>query len=92
MSISDTSSAAREVQLRIHRAMSGEPRILIAIEMSEFARDLTKAGIRERHPEWEAWRVDLEYFRIVFLPNPVPAGLESALRSAELSRVYPRAI
>lgn len=88
MAISDTSPEAAEVQLRIYRAMSGEQKILIALEMSEFARELAKARIREDHPDWEKWQVDLEWFRIVFSPEPVPAGLEKFLRSGD----HPRAI
>lgn len=32
--------------------MSGEQRILLAFEMSLFARELAKEGIRWEHPEW----------------------------------------
>ena len=60
MAISDTSPEARELQLQIHRSMSGEQKILIALEMSEFAREIAKAGIRQDHPDWEEWQVDLE--------------------------------
>ena len=48
----DTSPAAQAVQLEILRAMSGEQRILLAFEMSLFARELAKEGIRREHPEW----------------------------------------
>src|ERR1700690_3027088 len=48
----DTSSAAQAVQLRIQRAMTGEQRLLMAFEMSLFARELAKEGIRREHPEW----------------------------------------
>jgi hypothetical protein len=44
--ITDTSPAARTVQVEILRAMSGEQRILLAFEMSLFARELAKGGIR----------------------------------------------
>lgn len=82
MSLKDTSSEVLDIQLRIIRRMSGEQRILVALEMSEFARELPKAGIRRRHPDWEEWRVNLEWFRVVFWPAELPAGLENALRSA----------
>jgi len=48
----DTSPAAQAVQLELLRAMSGEQRILLAFEMSLFARELAKEGIRREHPEW----------------------------------------
>ena len=72
MSISDTSDSAREVQLRVQRAMTGEERLLLAFEMSLFARDLASAGIRRQHPDWEETRVARELLRFAFLPNPLP--------------------
>ena len=82
MCFSDTSSAIRDKRLRILRDLSGEQRILLAFEMSEFAKELATAGIRRRHPDWEEWRINLEWCRIVFWPDPLPAGLANALRSA----------
>jgi Rv0078B-related antitoxin len=81
MAISDTSPEAREIQLQIYRSMSGAQKIRLAREMSEVAREFAKARIRTEHPDWETSQVDLEWYRIIFLPNPVPAGLEDALRS-----------
>ena len=75
MSITDTSRAAREVQLQVQRAMSGEQRLLLAFEMSLFARDLAGERIRCEHPEWEESRVARELLRIAFLPAPLPARL-----------------
>jgi hypothetical protein len=49
--VTDTSAAARAVQLNIHRSMSGEQRILLAYEMSMFARELNRARLRREHPE-----------------------------------------
>jgi hypothetical protein len=40
----ETSPAAQAVQLEIRRAMSGEERILLAFEMSLFARELAREG------------------------------------------------
>jgi len=70
--ISDTDPAAREVQLKVLRAMSGEQRLLLAIEMSEFARELSRAGIRQQHPEWSEKEVIRELLRRAFFPAPLP--------------------
>ncbi len=75
MLMSDTSAAARSVQLRAQRRMSGEQRLLTALEMSLFARELTKAGIRHEHPDWEECAVSREWLRLSFLPHALPAGL-----------------
>ncbi len=76
MAISDTSPEAREIQLQIHRSMSGEQRVLLALEMSLFARDLARERIRSEHPDWDKWQVERELLRIAFLPKPLPAGLK----------------
>lgn len=75
MSITDTTDSAQEVQLRVQRAMSGEQRLLLAFEMSLFARDLAKERIRLEHPEWKESDVTRELLRLAFLPSPLPARL-----------------
>jgi hypothetical protein len=75
MSFNDTTPSAQAVQLQIQRAMSGEQRLLLALEMSLFVRELTKQGIRAEHPEWSETEVAHELARLVFLPEPVPARL-----------------
>ncbi len=75
MSITDTSREAGEVQLKVQRAMSGEQRILLAFEMSMFARELAASRIRLDHPEWNEAQVDRELLRLAFLPDPLPARL-----------------
>lgn len=75
MAISDTSPEARKLQLQIHRSMSGEQRIIIALEMSLFARDLAREQIRSQHPDWNEWQIQRELLRIAFLPKPLPVGL-----------------
>lgn len=72
MSITDTSDAARDVQLQVHRAMTGEQRILLAFEMSLFARDLALAGIQREHPDWDEANTARELLRLAFLPEPLP--------------------
>lgn len=75
MGISDTSPEAAEMQLEIFRRMTGEQRLRRALELSDFARELSLARIRSEHPEWSEWEVKRELLRITFLPNPLPAGL-----------------
>lgn len=75
VSMSDTTHAAQEVQFQVQHRMSGEQRLLMAFEMSLFARDLARAGIRRDHPEWDDAHVARELLRLAFLPNPLPARL-----------------
>ena len=71
----DTSPTAQAVQLNVLRAMSGEQRILLAFEMSLFARELAKEGIRRDHPEWPETRVARELLRLAFFPSPIPSWI-----------------
>ena len=75
MPISDTSPSAQAVQLEIQRGMRGEQRLLLALEMSLFARELAKERIRREHPEWSEAQIARELVRLAFLPAPVPAQL-----------------
>jgi len=74
MTIRDTSPEAEARQVKILRAMSGEQRIIVAYDMSMFARELMKEGIRRDHPEWTERQVSREVLRLAFLPAPLPAG------------------
>jgi Rv0078B-related antitoxin len=51
--------------------MSGEQRLLIALEMSLFARELTSARIRQEHPQWSEAQVAGEILRLAFLRFPL---------------------
>jgi len=75
VALSDTSPVAEALQLQIQSSMSGEQRLLLAFEMSMFARELAKAGIRRDHPEWTEAQIARELLRLAFLPAPLPAGL-----------------
>jgi hypothetical protein len=75
MAMSDTTPKAREIQEQIVRNMTGEQRLLLAWDISMFARELARAGIRDAHPEWSAAQVARELLRLAFLPAPLPAGL-----------------
>jgi hypothetical protein len=72
MPLTDTSLAAQTVQFRIQRSMSGEQRLLLAFDMSMFARELNRERIRREHPNWPEGQVDRELLRLAFLPAPLP--------------------
>jgi hypothetical protein len=76
MRMTDTTPAARAALLEIERATTGEQRLLMAFEMSQFARDLAEAGIRHQHPAWTDSQVARELLRFAFLPDPLPPGLQ----------------
>jgi hypothetical protein len=71
--LTDTSPAARSVQLQVQRAMTGEQRLLMAFEMSMFARELSRERIRRNHPEWTETQIARELIRLAFLPATMPA-------------------
>ena len=71
----DTSPEAARVQLEILRNMTGEQRVQIAVDMTNFMRRMTMSRIRAEHPEWTDWQVKRELLRIAFLPDPLPPGL-----------------
>jgi hypothetical protein len=73
--ITDTSAKAQAVQVQIHRAMTEEQRLLLALDMSLFSRALAKARIRQEHPEWTEVEVTRELLRLAFLPQPLPEKL-----------------
>ena len=72
MPITDTSPEAQAIQLDIYKKMSGEQRLILALEMSVFVRDLAKVRIRKEHPEWPESEVTREILRMAFFPGPIP--------------------
>jgi len=52
--------------------MSGEQRLLLAFEMSLFARELSRERIRRDHPEWPETQIARELLRLAFFPAPLP--------------------
>jgi hypothetical protein len=75
MALSDTSPEIEAMQSRIHERMTGEQRLLMALEMSYFAHELAKQGLRDAHPDWPEERVRREFLRSLFPPGTAPAGL-----------------
>lgn len=75
MPISDTTPEAQAIQDEILRNMTGKQRLLLAFEMTMFARDLARVRIRKDHPDWPETRVTRELLRLAFLPEPLPPAL-----------------
>jgi hypothetical protein len=67
---------AKAMQREILRRMTGAQRLTIALEMTDLAREFTRAGIRARHPEWSERQVSRELLRIAFLPGRLSEGLQ----------------
>ena len=74
MHVTDTTPQARALQSRIQRGMTEEQRLLMALEMSLFARELARAGIQQEHPDWPQAQIARELLRLAFFPAPLPAG------------------
>ena len=55
----DTTTEAHSAQLAIWRRLGPEERSRLAVRMSEGAREVTRAGIRKRHPNYSAEQVRL---------------------------------
>ena len=55
--------------------MTGEQRLQLAFEMSDFARELSAQRIREEHPDWPPSLITRELIRIALTPAPLPTRL-----------------
>jgi hypothetical protein len=72
--VTDTSPAAQSLQLENYRSMTGEQRLILAFEMSEFGRELNRARLRRECPDWQEEQIARELLRLAFLPAPLPRG------------------
>ena len=72
----DTTPEAWAVRLAVLRRLTGPQRVEIAIEMSEFVRELALAGLRREHPDWSEKELLLElmrhWYRGCSLPDTLP--------------------
>lgn len=62
----DTSAKAAAIQDRLHDAMGPEGRLLLALRMSDLAREFAKAGVRDRHPQFTDGEVLRELTKIFY--------------------------
>jgi hypothetical protein len=65
MKARDTSAPAEAAQLAAYRRMSGEQRVAIASNLSEDVREIARAGIRARHPNYDEEQVRFALFRML---------------------------
>jgi Rv0078B-related antitoxin len=69
----DTKPEIAAMQLQIRRAMTPEQRFRLALEISNYCREIRRAGIKRDHPDWSEKQVMIELFRLAFFPDPLPA-------------------
>jgi hypothetical protein len=62
----DTSSSAAQLQDEIHRRFTPAERLRMAFEMSEFARSLSRAGLRNRRPDLSEAELDEEMLHLLY--------------------------
>lgn len=65
MKPADTSTAAHAAQIARYRRMSGSQRVELAVQMSEDAREIARAGIQARHPTYTAADVECALRRLI---------------------------
>jgi hypothetical protein len=73
--MSDTSPEIQAIQDEIHRRMTGEQRLNLAVEMSEMTRRIALARLRSEHPDWTEWELKRELLRYAFGTDPLPPPL-----------------
>lgn len=66
MSPLDTTPEAYAVLLAIWRRMGPSGRHALVARMSEDLRELSRSGIRQRHPSWSESEVELELRRLMW--------------------------
>ena len=60
----DTSAEAAAVQIETYRRMTPAARLRVALELTELSRQLLAAGVRRRHPEYDAGQIRLATIRL----------------------------
>jgi hypothetical protein len=61
----DTDPEAHALQIELMRGLGGPGRVELLISMSEQAREVSRAGIRARHPEYSEEQVHLALARLI---------------------------
>ncbi len=53
-----TAATALDKQIERYRAMTGEQRLAVALELHEMSCDIAREGIRRQHPDAESAEVE----------------------------------
>ena len=61
--------------------MSRTQRILLALAISDCAREFTKENIRRDQPAWSETEVFHEWLKVAFSPEPIPRWIDERPRS-----------
>ena len=69
-----------DLPLEVLRDMSPDERMRLARELTSRMRREAWEEICEEHPDWPNWQRKLEFMRWIFDPEPLPRGLEEAMR------------
>jgi hypothetical protein len=69
MPVNDTRPEAQRVQIAALRKLGPGGRLKAGLDLSQLARDLIRAGIRMRHPDYDERQIDLALFRTVLPPD-----------------------
>jgi hypothetical protein len=75
---SDTTSEAQAVQDAVMRAMGGPRRVEMVVAMTATAEEVTRAGIRSRHPDYSEDEVRLTAWRLRWGDDLYRAALPGA--------------
>lgn len=65
----DTTEEAARLQIETLRRMDISERAEMTMQLSETLRQITKAGIRYRHPEYSKDQVTQAYLRLILDPD-----------------------
>lgn len=70
----------RDGAFLVQSFMTGEQKILLSLEISEFDREIRKQRLRREHPEWCELEVMQEILRQAFRSGPVPEWVERRMQ------------
>ena len=65
----DTSQVAANVQIETLRKMGLSGRVELTFQLCDNLRQITKAGIRHRHPDYTDQQVTQAYLRLILEPE-----------------------
>jgi len=72
MTRTDTSRTARAIQDEILRGLTGAQRLMMALEMSDAARELSLVCLRHEQPERTEAELIRELARLLYPPDQLP--------------------